>query len=278
MLRDPDLARLRTAAGVPAARRGGKLATFTETFESDDGKTLQVRWGKEGAEHARFVPKPIPRGNNVFDVFIDPADYDKYTETEQKRASLRGEVIESRNGPPAGVPPGPTPGTTVEILMRSRPGSTPAWLWPSLAARIALGFMRRGVDLGLVGEEPMSTMKGLSDLAQNREITTDLWDPDQVSLWPSKPLAADPVFGCIGPSEHFICIHARDPGCQPVLSIVLFGARLYELDLPDVKTSQGACWLLDTRRVRFREGPMTRVDQLLKIPSSDSQVPLFLSD
>lgn len=154
MLRDPALARLRARAG---------LAPFTETYEANDGKVMQVEWGPGGIERGRFVPKRIPRDENVVDIFIDPDDWRTYHETQAARAAKRGEPYESYEGSPPGLPPPPAPGTTIDLLMRSRTRPPQVGLWPALAARIACGFIRRGLEVGLIPEEPEDTLRALGE-------------------------------------------------------------------------------------------------------------------
>lgn len=264
MLRDPALARLRAKAG---------LAPFTEIYEANDGKVMQVQWGPGGVERARFVPKRIPRDGNVVDIFIDPDDWRTYHETQAERAAQRGEPYESYEGSPPGLPPPPAPGTTIDLLMRSRTRPPQIGMWPALAARIACGFIRRGFEVGLIPEEPEDTLGALGELARERTIDTRIWEVEQVALSPVKVLPAHPILGQIRPTEHLILI--QQTGFQTTMWLVLFGASLYELDLPVVPSPEGACWLLDVTQRRFQEGTLLDLDRFLSFPVAGEQPQLF---
>jgi hypothetical protein len=264
MLRDPALARLRAKAG---------LAPFTETYEANDGKVMQVEWGPGGVERARFVPKRIPRDGNVVDIFIDPDDWRTYHETQAERAAQRGEPYESYEGSPPGLPPPPAPGTTIDLLMRSRTRPPQVGMWPALAARIACGFIRRGFEVGFIPEEPEGTLGALGELARERTIDTRIWDVEQVALSPVKVLPAHSILGQIRPTEHLILI--QETGSQTTMWLLLFGASLYELDLSAVPSPQGACWLLDATQRRFQEGTLLDLHRFLSFPVAEEQPQLF---
>jgi hypothetical protein len=266
ILRDPALARLRAKAG---------LAPFTETYEANDGKVMQVEWGPGGIERARFVPKRIPRDGNVVDIFLDPDDWPDYHQTQAERAAQRGETYESYEGSPPGLPPPPAPGTTFDLLMRSRSRPPQVGMWPALAARVACGFIRRGLEVGLIPEEPEDTLRALGELARARTIDTRIWDVEQVALSPAKVSPAHPVLGRIRPTEHLIAIHETEPQGQATMWLLLFGASLYELDLPAVPSPDGACWLLDATHCRFQEGTLLDLDRFLSFPTAEEQPQLF---
>lgn len=266
MLRDPALARLRAKAG---------LAPFTETYEANDGKVMQVEWGPGGIERARFVPKRIPRNGNVVDIFIDPDDWEAYLETQAERAAQRGETSESYEGSPPGLPPPPAPGTTFDLLMRSRTRPPEVGMWPALAARIACGFIRRGLKVGLIPEEPEITLKALGDLAREGTIDTRIWDVEQIALAPVKALPTHPILGQIRSTEHLIVIHRPEPQSKTTMWLLLFGTSFYELDLPAVTAPKGACWLLDSEQCQFREGDLLDFDRFLSFPIAGEHPQLF---
>jgi hypothetical protein len=57
--------------------------------------------------------------------------------------------------------------------------------------------------------------------------------------------------------------------------LLLFGTLLYELDLPAVTAPEGACWLLDAQRCKFREGTLLDLDRFLSFPIAAEQPQLF---
>lgn len=266
MLRDPALSRLRAKAGI---------AHFTEIYEAHDGKAMQVEWGPRGVQRARFVPKPIPRDDNVVDIFIDPDDWPTYHEAKAERAANRGEPYEPYEGSPPGLPPPPAPGTTVDLLMRSRTRSPQVGMWPALASRIACGFIRRGLEVGLIPDEPEETLRALGELARERTIDTRIWDVEQVALSPAKAPPAHALLGRIRPSEHLIVIQQFEPHGQTAIWLLLFGTLLYELDLPAVTAPEGACWLLDAQQWKVREGTILDLDRFLRFPIAEEQPQLF---
>jgi hypothetical protein len=146
-------------------------------------------------------------------------------------------------------------------------------MWPALAARIACGFIRRGFDVGLIPEEPEDTLGALGELARERTIDTRIWDVEQVALSPMKVPAAHPILGQIRATEHLILI--QETGSQTTMWLLLFGASLYELDLPAVPSPQGACWLLDAAQRRFQEGTLLDLDRFLNFPVAEEQSQLF---
>ena len=57
--------------------------------------------------------------------------------------------------------------------------------------------------------------------------------------------------------------------------LVLFGASLYEVNLPAVNSPEGACWLLDATQRRFQEGTFPDLDRFLSLPVGEEQPQLF---
>jgi hypothetical protein len=273
ILRDRDLSRLRAEAGVPDPRTGRPFV-FKETIFAADGKRALVRWTERGPETAKFLPVPIPRADGDTDIFIDPDDAAAHEATGRARAARDGLILGEPYQPDPALLEHP-PGSEVTLLMRTRRGQTPAWLWPTLAARVALAAIRRGVQRGLIESEPEPTMLGLSALARAREISLALWSEEEIATAPSRPPAIDPLLGQLGRAEHLIYVGPRDPGSPvTVMRLVLFGARLYELRLPELRASAGAVWLLDARRGRVREGTTTEITDRLRAPSS-AQLAIF---
>jgi hypothetical protein len=236
-----------------------------------------VRWSERGPEAVKFLPVPIPRADGDVDIFIDPADAVAHDEVERLRAVGDGLELGEPYDPDPALLEHP-PGSEVSLLMRTRRGRTTVWLWPSLAARVALGTIHRGLQRGLIDAEPEPAMVGLSALARERSITLDLWSEEEIATMPSRPPAADPLLGRLGPAEHLIYIGPRDPGSDvTVLRLVLFGGRLYELRLPELLIPAGAVWHFDARRRTFVEGTTAEISRELESPSA-AQLAIFAAE
>lgn len=251
ILRNPDLLRLRAEAGV-IDQRTGKPVSYQETIAAADGKRALLRWSEDGPAEAKYLPVPIPRPDGDIDIFTDP---------EFAAEDEHGEVPD-----PATLEH--PPGSHLEVLMTTRPHGVPPWLWPSLAARIALGAVRRGLLSGLIDSEPKPLMARLSALARDATISLDMWDTEDIATMPSPPPAGDPLLGAFRRAEHLIYVGPRDPGDDVnVLRLVLFGARLYELALPGIHVPDGAVWLLDAQTQKVAEGTTAEILEKLRVPT-----------
>jgi hypothetical protein len=267
ILRDPDLSRLRSEAGV-RDQRTGEPVSYQETIDAHDGKRALLRWGEDGPMTVKFLPVPIPRPDGDVDIFVGPDDFAAHDAAQRDRAARDGHELGDSYEPDPSLLEHP-PGSTVTILMRTRSHGVPPWLWPSLAARIVLGAIRRGRLCGLIETEPEPLMARLSALARKATIHLDMWSEEEIAAMPSRPPASHPLLGALRRHEHLIYIGPRDPGSDvTVMHLVLFGARLYELRLPELQILTGAAWLLDARTAKFTCGTVTEILDKLRSPTA----------
>jgi hypothetical protein len=253
-----DVRRARAQIGLRDPRTN-EPATFSETFDSQDGIRLRATWSMRGVD-ARVIPIEIPRpGTIVSDVFVDPRDAEEHERKQAERAAKRGQTI----GPPLSAEewteaPEPRFHEAEEIVLVARAGGRqyPAWVWPAATAKIVLGCLCDGARVGAWPAKTVNALivHGLRMLAFDHLYSPDLWRGHDIWTAPRRPAATHLLAGWLASDEHAVAVYDEGgPGRSPLAQVVLFGQRLLELPLPGLRVRWSCAWLFsaaDRRVVR----------------------------
>lgn len=252
--------RARAEAGV-RDYRSGEPYTHVDIVKSDNGITAQARF-REGGVDARLLPIELKGADGVTEVFLDPADANHYDETQRARAAREGFTYGPSRPLPTGMTPRYRPGSDITLVMTGGRCDHPPWMWPSLAAKAALGALACAAAAGHAPRAATSlVVAGLRLLAFERWIPTDLWSEQDVSLSPVSIDQTHPLVGALQPHNHLLALQPRDQaGRTPFVQLVLFGQYLYELRLPGLELACETTWLFDARArtVSYAETEATR--------------------
>jgi len=250
----PDIARTRAMLGLRDPRNNAP-ATFAEVLESMQGLSLKVTWSREGpnVNDVRILPVEIPRGDGfVTDVFMDARDSDEQSRKQEQRAAERGHIPEPPLSPEE-LAAAPKPrfdmGRPLTLIAYPRERSCAAWLWPAAAAKITLGCLCKGAELGLWPQSTKDALvvHALRMLAFDHRCATDIWRPEELSTSPQRPAQTHALAGTLANQEHLVVLHRPERvGQSPLAQIVLFGRELLELRLPRLKLRTSYAWLFTT--------------------------------